>query len=76
MWGILNKSNKKGKSARKSNNITETPARLAVKIIPNARKASEREQDQAKKLRHARKQGLLDFFRKRKPSAKCSRVKK
>ncbi len=49
------KNNTKGKSACKSNKIMEIPARLTVKITPNTKKESEREQDPAKKSRHARK---------------------
>ncbi len=44
--------------------ITETPAKLTAKITPNTKKTSKREQDQTKKSRHVRKQGLLDFFGK------------
>ncbi len=52
-----------GKSACKSNEITRTPMRGALKdITPVSKKTGEREQSAAKKSHQVRKQGLLKFF--------------
>ena len=59
----MNMAEPRKKSAQKSKNITETPARnLLVAITPNAKKASKREQDLLKKSSSMRKKGLLKFF--------------
>ncbi len=51
------------KLARKSKDITETQTRnLLAAITPNAKKASNREQDLPQKSRSMRKKGLLKFF--------------
>jgi hypothetical protein len=43
-------SDKGGKAAQKSDDITGTPRRSKMmEVTPNAKKASEREQDRAKK---------------------------
>jgi hypothetical protein len=49
------------KAARKSNNITGTPARgKMVEVTPNMKKVSEREQDKAKKSKQDKKNDLLN----------------
>ncbi len=54
---------KGGKAAQKSDNITETPGRSkTMEVTPNAKKASEREQDRAKKLKQDKKNNLLKCF--------------
>jgi hypothetical protein len=51
------------KAARKSNDITGTPARgKMMEVTPNAKKASEREQDKAKKSKQDKKKDLLKYF--------------
>jgi hypothetical protein len=56
-------SDKGGKAARKSDNITGTLARSKMmEVTPNAKKASEREQDRAKKLKQDKKNNLLKYF--------------
>ncbi len=50
---------KGGKAARKSDDITRTPGRSkTMEVTPNAEKASEREQDRAKKLKQDKKNNL------------------
>ncbi len=52
-----------GKAAQKSYDITGTPGRSkTMEVIPNAKKASEREQDRAKKLKQDKKNNLLKYF--------------
>ncbi len=59
----MKKAKSREKSAQKSGDITKTPARnLSAAIMPNAKKASEREQDPPQKSRSMRKKGLLKFF--------------
>jgi hypothetical protein len=56
-------SDKGGKAAQKSNDITGTPRRSkTMEVIPNAKKASQREQDKAKKLKQDKKNDLLKYF--------------
>jgi hypothetical protein len=56
-------SDEGGKAAQKSNNITKTPGRSkTMEVTPNAKKASEREQDKAKKLKQDKKNDLLKYF--------------
>jgi hypothetical protein len=51
------------KAVRKSNNITGTPVRgKMMEVTPNAKKASKREQDKAKKLKQDKKNDLLKYF--------------
>jgi hypothetical protein len=53
-------SDKGGKAAQKSNDITGTPGRSkTMEVTPNAKKASEREQDKAKKSKQDKKNDLL-----------------
>ncbi len=54
---------KGGKLARKSDDITGTPRRSkTMEVTPNAKKASEREQDGAKKSKQDKKNDLLKYF--------------
>ncbi len=54
---------KGGKAAQKSDNITGTPGRSkTMEVTPNAKKASEREQDRAKKSKQDKKNDLLKYF--------------
>jgi hypothetical protein len=56
-------SDKGGKAAQKSDNITGTPGRSkTMEVTPNAKKASEREQDRAKKSKQYKKNNLLKYF--------------
>jgi hypothetical protein len=56
-------SDKGGEAARKSDNITGTLGRSkTMEVTPNAKKASEREQDKAKKLKQDKKNDLLKYF--------------
>jgi hypothetical protein len=56
-------SDKGGKAAQKSNDITGTPGRSkTMEVRPNPKKASEREQDKAKKLKQDKKNNLLKYF--------------
>ena len=56
-------SDKGGKAAQKSDNITRTAWRSkTMEVTPNAKKASEREQDRAKKLKQDKKNDLLKYF--------------
>jgi hypothetical protein len=56
-------SDKGGKVAQKSDNIAGTPGRSkTMEVTPNAKKASEREQDRAKKSKQDKKNNLLNFF--------------
>jgi hypothetical protein len=49
-------SDKGGKAAQKSDDITVIPGRSKMmEVTPNAKKASEREQDRAKKLKQDKK---------------------
>jgi hypothetical protein len=51
------------KAVRKSDNITGTPARgKMMEVMPNAKKASKREQDKAKKSKQDKKNNLLKYF--------------
>jgi hypothetical protein len=50
----------RGKAARKSNNITDTPAR--AKVTPNGKQYREHEQDPPKKSRGDIKKGIKDYF--------------
>jgi hypothetical protein len=52
----------RGKAARKSDNITNTPAR--AKVTPNGKQNREREQDPPKKSRGDIKKGIKDYFGK------------
>jgi hypothetical protein len=53
-------SDEGGKAAQKSDNITGTPGRSkTMEVTPNAKKASEREQDKAKRLKQDKKNKLL-----------------
>jgi hypothetical protein len=55
-------SDKGGKAAQKSDDITGTPGRSkTMEVTPNAKKASEREQDRAKKLKQDKKNNLLKY---------------
>jgi hypothetical protein len=54
---------KGGKAAQKSDDIAGTPGRSkTMEVTPNAKKASEREQDRAKKLKQDKKNDLLKYF--------------
>jgi hypothetical protein len=56
-------SDKRGKAAQKSDDITGTPGRSKImEVTPNAKKASEREQDWAKKSKQDKKNNLLKYF--------------
>ncbi len=52
----------RGKAARKSSDITDTPAR--AKVTPNGKQNREREQDTPKKSRGEIKKGIKDYFGK------------
>jgi hypothetical protein len=52
----------RGKAARKSDDITNTPAR--AKVTPNGKQNREREQDPPKKSRGDIKKGIKDYFGK------------
>ncbi len=52
----------RGKAARKSDDITDTPAR--AKVTPNGKQNREREQDPPKKSRGDIKKGIKDYFGK------------
>jgi hypothetical protein len=56
-------SDKGGKAAQKSDVITGTPGRSkTMEVTPNAKKASEWDQDRAKKLKQDKKNNLLKYF--------------
>ncbi len=56
-------SDKGGKAAQKSDNITVTPGRSkTTEVTPNAKKASEREQDRAKKSKQDKKEQPSQIF--------------
>jgi hypothetical protein len=56
-------SDKGDKAAQKSDNITGTPRRSkTMEVAPNAKKASEREQDRAKKSKQDKKNDLLKYL--------------
>jgi hypothetical protein len=56
-------SDKGGKAAQKSDNITGTPGMSkTMEVTPNAKKAGEREQDRAKKSKQDKKNDLLKYF--------------
>jgi hypothetical protein len=51
------------KAVRKSNNITGIPARVKMmEVTPNAKKASKREQDKARKSKQDKKNDILKYF--------------
>jgi hypothetical protein len=51
------------KAVRKSDDITGTPARgKMMKVMPNAKKSSKREQDKAKKSKQDKKNDLQKYF--------------
>jgi hypothetical protein len=56
-------SDKGGKAAQKSDNITGTPGRSkTMEVTPNAKKASKWEQKRAKKSKQDKKKDLLKYF--------------